>query len=363
MESPGLRRLEAPKLSEPIKRESNNFDLLRLVLASLVMLFHAKILTGYSSSLIFLSLPDQAVEGFYVTSGFLVSASLERSRSLVSYSITRLFRLYPLYAAVILLQASALYILSSPLPGLNDQLLHYLAANLAFANFLVPSIGDALSGLPEDAINPSLWTLKVEVMFYFALPLLLWAARRLGWWVLPATMVASMVYWEWLSGSGQPVLARQLPGALQYFVIGIILYQWRRWLTPPGWWGLPALILCAAACIWGREWLPQPLYVVALGLFVVTAAFATLHVPLKGDISYGVYVLHAPVIQCLLLAGLGAAGFWVFLPIVVVLTLTLALLASLYIEQPGINLGRALSRRMFPPRVPPPQVPPSEAAA
>jgi len=55
-----------------------------------------------------------------------------------------------------------------------------VGANLVFANFLQPTIGDTLAGLRLDAINGSAWTLKVEIACYIALPFVLAAQRRLG---------------------------------------------------------------------------------------------------------------------------------------------------------------------------------------
>ena len=66
------------------KRRENNFDILRLILAIVVVFFHAGSISG-SPELDWL--PNVfsghlAVEGFFAISGFLIFASYERSPSL-----------------------------------------------------------------------------------------------------------------------------------------------------------------------------------------------------------------------------------------------------------------------------------------
>ena len=82
----------------------NNFDLLRLLFAYLVLSYHANVLfaAGYTSTLF--DLPGVAVYGFFVISGFLIVWSFERNSRLFGYGMRRLFRIYPLYFVVVTAQ-------------------------------------------------------------------------------------------------------------------------------------------------------------------------------------------------------------------------------------------------------------------
>lgn len=69
--------------------EKNNFDIIRLVLASVVMLVHTAQVTRNDDIHFFSELlnSDFAVKGFFAISGFLIAKSYLRSSSLKSYFI------------------------------------------------------------------------------------------------------------------------------------------------------------------------------------------------------------------------------------------------------------------------------------
>ena len=74
-------------------------------------------------------------------------------------------------------------------------------------------------------------------------------------------------------------------------------------------------------------------------------------VPIRTDISYGVYLLHGPMIQFSLILGLfhdSAGGLMATLAVVIVL----ALLAERLIERPGIDFGHTPSSSRGPRRKP-----------
>jgi len=169
-----------------------------------VVIYHSGYLTGHDR-LTPGTLAGVAVGGFFVISGFLLTWSLARNPSLKAFALKRFFRIYPLYAVVILLQAAILTAEAGTLGnGIAGELARYLAANLVFANFLQPTIGGTLAGLRVDAINGSAWTLKVEIACYIALPWVLAMQRRLGvvWTAGLALLLAA--YPLLVRGAGEP---------------------------------------------------------------------------------------------------------------------------------------------------------------
>jgi peptidoglycan/LPS O-acetylase OafA/YrhL len=327
----------------------NNFDLLRFAFAFVVLLVHAHanseagefaVFTKYLSS-------GLAVKGFFVVSGFLIFMSYENSRSVSGYFGKRIRRIYPAYAFVILASALLGGVFSSY--GWADYfslpLLKYIAANLLFLNFLQQELPGLFEHNPLHAVNGALWTLKIEVMFYCLVPLAVMAFSRLGRLpVLVAMYVGSVVYFEAMgalaaqSGSDFYLeLQRQLPGQLSYFVAGAAAYYYFQQLSR---YALPLAAVALAAFV-AQDALPwtfvQP---IALGILVVYAAcfFPRLgNFGKYGDFSYGIYILHSPILQLLVAYGLFAAAPWPGLLAAIALVLAAAALLWHFIEKPALR--------------------------
>lgn len=285
----------------------NNFDLLRLVAASAVCLAHAHALSGYEDLAwlpkVFSS--EVAVKAFFVVSGFLIFMSYERSSSLGSYFLKRVRRIYPAYFTVVMLCAILLVGVSTlPISGyFSVAWLKYLLANLTFLNFLHPGLPGVFETSPFPVVNGALWTLKIEVMFYLSVPALVWLCRRFGYLlVLVLCYFASTAYASWateLAVQKQSMLyqelARQLPGQLSYFVSGAFFYYFLPWFER---YYRYCLVGAVAVLYFFPAQLVEPF---ALATIVVYFAlfFYMGNVGKYGDFSYGIYIVHFPIIQVL----------------------------------------------------------------
>jgi peptidoglycan/LPS O-acetylase OafA/YrhL len=327
----------------------NNFDLLRFAFAFVVLLVHAYATSAAHELAAFSNYlsSEVAVKGFFVVSGFLIFMSYENSRSVAGYFGKRIRRIYPAYAFVILASALLGGFFSS-LPWneyLSLPLLKYIAVNLVFLNFLQHDLPGLFINNPIQAVNGALWTLKVEVMFYCLVPLAVMAFSRLGRLpVLIAMYVGSVVYSEAMgalaaqSGSAFYLeLQRQLPGQISFFVAGAAAYYY---FEPLSRYALPLAAVALAAFI-VQDALPwaaiQPL---ALGILVVYMAcfFPRLgNFGKYGDFSYGIYIVHFPVLQLLVAYGVFAASAWLGLLVAAVLVLIAAVLLWHFIEKPALR--------------------------
>jgi peptidoglycan/LPS O-acetylase OafA/YrhL len=294
---------------------ANNFDLLRFVLAGIVVLFHVHALSqderlGFLSR--FLS-PDVAVKGFFVVSGYLILRSWEGSKGFVDYAAKRVRRIYPAYAVVVL-GCAFLGALVTTLPlrqYFSLQWLRYVAANLVFLNFLAPTLPAVFTGNPEATVNGALWTLKVEVMFYAAVPGIAWLIHRYGVgtvsavaYVASITYSLGMLYLADITGRHLfATLAHQLPGQLSFFMAGALLYyreeMMRRWL-------LPGAVVSLCILVVGGPVVDSFLRPILLSFIVIYFATAFPHLGnfgRFGDFSYGIYIIHFPVLQWLVSQG------------------------------------------------------------
>ena len=311
--------------------QQNRFDLIRLVLAAGVFVYHGAALAGQNPGgpleLALAQLAEVCIQGFFIVSGALVAGSLDRSSSLADYAGKRLRRLYPAYAAVILIPALISLALTRDTPGV----LAYLAANLGFLNFLAPNLPGLFGSNRFTEVNGALWTLKIEVLFYMVLPLIFLVLKRLGrlWWLAVMALYAAAETWAYilplaLEGNLGLLLARQLPGQMAFFAMGIALWKCearmrRRWRAL----GLSGMVLVAATVM---HPILEPLRAFALTGLIAAIAFApgpALNAARLGDISYGLYITHFPVLQALLAAGLlpllGLPGFLSLAAVLVIL--------------------------------------------
>ena len=317
----------------------NNFSALRLGLALLVAIGHVDSLAGVTPQPWPFDYAGTAVECFFVVSGWLVSGSFERDPGIGRFYIRRLFRLYPLYIAVVAAQTAGLSLLA---PGHAGEALTYFLRNAVFINYVQNDIGGALAGLPDPSFNASLWTLKIEFAFYLILPFLWRGLLRFGLWPLVLLFLASAAWQKGFQLAHLPRLAATLPGQLQYFLVGIAAYRWRERLVLPRAAGAAVMVIAAALMTVLMLAHTVLVYPLLAGLFVVSLALWTPPLRLRSDISYGVYLIHAPLIQLALLKGFYRPA-WEGAAWLLAAVLPLSFLVERLIERPGIALGRRLS--------------------
>ncbi len=325
----------------------NRFDLVRLMLASSVFIYHAFALSavqpGGPSERALSLLAELSIQGFFIVSGALVYGSFERSHGLADYAGKRMRRLYPAYVVIILAPALIALGLTFASERAFSQIAAYVAANLAFLNFLSPTLPGLFEAQRFSEVNGALWTLKIEVMFYLAVPLIAWVLGRLGkfWWLGIAGLTLAAFAWvdAMIMVYDSPVLARQLPGQMMYFAAGIVL--WKTWpiLRAQSLW----VVMIGGLALALSLTLPELAALRVLGLTGLIAGVAFLPGPALnaaawGDVSYGVYIVHFPVVQGLVAVGVFAAlGFWGGLAVSAALVFAISYLLWWWVEKPALR--------------------------
>ncbi|RPD49960.1 acyltransferase [Hymenobacter sediminis] len=288
----------------------NNFDAVRLGLALTVVLCHLAALSQVPSFQPFLSVlsADFAVKGFFVISGCLVTRSFLSSTTGWEYAEKRVRRIYPAYLVTIGL-AWLVGLLATALP-VEEYLRHptayrYIGANATFLNFLQPTLPGAFESHRFSALNGSLWTIKVELCLYCCVPVILWLFRRLGPYPGVALLYLSSLLYGWLlpnvpglSPKAVLELSRQFPGMLQFFALGAVFTMEESRLGPSLRW----LVLGAGVAFLlmrhtDFRQLVEPVCYAAIVLYLATRLPVQLPAGRWGDISYGIYLVHFPLIQ------------------------------------------------------------------
>ena len=374
-----------PQTCQSEETRGNNFNVLRLVLAIAVIFSHStELLLGpthldpVASALHnqFDQIGDHpvdsghlAVYGFFVISGYLISMSFARSRSIGSYLKKRVLRIYPGFLVASLLCV----VLFGPLGTANPHgywvsLAHHpigptFAALKLDADFNAPPFVNTLTTVPfPRVINGSFWTIRYEFMCYLMVVALgviapalfrrFPAARRaapLAFFLLFYVFYVGNIYGYFLGWTGllnHALVAKLLPFYLNiprlflYFIIGMCFYAYRRWVP----YNTPLLLLALVVLVVSA--LRPPLLPLTLPIFGSYALLAIAFAPwlrlsrigTKHDLSYGIYLYACPIQQLLVYyAGrrlTPTTEFLAALPI----TVLFAWLSWTLVEHPALRL-------------------------
>ena len=179
-------------MSKPLlinsKSYPNNFDFIRFVLASSVILCHSyAILYGYEKFLKTepfmvwsqqqISIGSVVVDFFFIISGFLIVKSFESSSSVTDYLKKRVLRIYPGFVVALLISYLVFGFLGSGWPlnlgGYKEYFgyLHKLKELVHIATLQWPYQREFFKGMPEPGLNDSVWTIQFEFVCYLLVPL------------------------------------------------------------------------------------------------------------------------------------------------------------------------------------------------
>lgn len=286
----------------------NNFDFLRVLLAFIVFLGHLGALSA-SAELKFLehSPVEIAVFGFFVVSGFLIARSYERSSSLKSYLKKRIKRIVPAYLLVIFLCAILLSLVSAYSFSdyfTNTQVYKYLLWNSLFLNFKAPWLPGVFG---NQAVNGALWTLKIEMCYYFCVPLLFLLFGKNNKYRNSSLIILyflSLAYLNYFESLGKISVAKQLPGTLSYFIPGMLIYfnfeKFIKYKNP--------LFIVAICTVWIDLLINIQLFSpMMIGIIVLYIAYSFKFLNnfgKYGDFTYGIYIFHFPIIRTFTTLGL-----------------------------------------------------------
>jgi peptidoglycan/LPS O-acetylase OafA/YrhL len=350
-------------LKDQFSFSRNNFDLLRL-LAALQVAFvhgveHLDITISESVMTVISAFPGVPI--FFVISGFLISASWERSTSVLNYSINRFLRIYPalwgcLLVSIIMVSAT------STIEFNSSETIPWLVAQTTIGQFYNPEF---LRTYGVGVLNGSLWTIPVELQFYLALPfiyaLLKVVKIKTNFSLIISIIslsIVSIIFNTFLAS--QETLITKLLGVslipyLYMFLIGVILQKNRdfvakylagnaiKWLIAL----LTIDILCELSSINFRGNSLNPVSATTLSIATVAMAYTKTNrfsnVLQGNDISYGLYIYHMLIVN--LLIELGMTGNTIHLSAMLVGSALAAMLSWRLIEKPALKLKPASLRR------------------
>jgi peptidoglycan/LPS O-acetylase OafA/YrhL len=305
------------RLSEYTVGRDNNFTLLRFAAAMTVLFAHSVAVLGLPPEREFFfkrlgfSLGEMGLDMLFVTSGFLVTASLVVRQDLIAYLWARILRVYPGLLVMLVLTVFVLAPALTTLPY-GD----YYASPMTWEYFrkcatLIGGVRYSLPGVFDNVplkgeFNGSLWTMPVEVRMYLYL-----AAIYVALAVVPALRLRAMRIVLPLSAAVLIAIvmsARLTGGAYNganirvfMFLYGASLFVWRDRIPI----GSRLLVGLLAALVLAS--FDKTLFFVVYAACLAPLVLHLVYVPGGrirrfndwGDYSYGVYIYAFPVQQTL----------------------------------------------------------------
>lgn len=344
----------------------NSFGFLRLTFASLVIFAHvAEMQSGGPQYEPFhmlgfnLSAGAFAVDGFFVLSGFLITASAMNSQSLQSYFKKRIARIYPAFIVATI----ACFAIAVPLGGAsfaNFDVRTILRGVLHVLTLQPPEFDASFKGTHYPVLNGSMWTISYEFRCYILIAAitLLVPARRLKSTLVvlcAALLIASEIVPTGIASAfdSSPTLSGVWFGKLSdglhlygTFLVGSVCYVFKDPILAR----LSVLPLVVAAFLLLCGLVVDPfgraLVSVSMAYVLLFIAYRTRRylgsINNKNDISYGVYLYAWPVTKVVQ---------WNFptLPIlavdmiVLIASISLGWLSWLAIERPVVRIVKRTS--------------------
>lgn len=285
----------------------NNFDLVRIFAAAQVMVLHS-----YSH----LDVPIPAwlavfenfpgVPMFFVISGYLISASYERSTDLKGYATNRALRIYPgLWACILLTVVTAS--LFGGISFFHPQALVWFVTQLVGLIYTP----EFLRSYGFGSYNGSLWTIPIELQFYLVLPAIYWVVMKTKrptaglvavWLAFIALSYTLFLVFPGLNSDtetrAEKLLRYSFLPQFFLFLTGVVLQRLQAFQSPLIYgkgplWVAAYLLFVYTVPEFGGRFLISGMFLAVTTLSMAYTRPGLAHKALRGnDISYGVYIYH-----------------------------------------------------------------------
>ncbi|WP_434631076.1 acyltransferase [Pseudomonas sp. Z1-29] len=298
-----------------------NIQSLRWLAAALVFMQHSIFFAGQTTGDSMMSFRGYNFGGigvyvFFIISGFVIAMQTEKKP--LQFLLHRAFRIYPAYFSAVALSFVILYLFSTQTPSLNTDSLSML---------LIPT------GTLNSSFQIPYWTLIYEIFFYSLILLLMVILKGRQSLIDGSILIwLAVVIFTTQMGLKLDIHAPSLKDIIFspmniYFMCGYFLS--RVLLSNDNKIAFSGLLIIAAS---GSFFLSVRYQATVCALGVCAIVFFAKSKPFKkainklGDYSYGIYLIHLPMIYCIFLAMKGAgANFSISLSMMVLIALPISI--------------------------------------
>ncbi|USK68315.1 acyltransferase family protein [Peribacillus asahii] len=328
---------------------NNNFDIIRFLSALLVVFTHSYALTlGHERTEPLKLLTNQqstlgklAVLIFFISSGFLITQSYDRSKDIVKFIKARILRIFPALIVIALLSVFFLgpILTTYPLRSYftNHDTYNYLRVILLWdIPYNLPGVFEGNPWGP--VVNGSLWTLFYEFACYIIVAVL----GIVGWLSKKHLLLCLFVITNVLSF----LFVGNFLDLFNGFAAGALLYIFRNKIKISGNYAICSVILISLGTFTNYF---LEIFTLFGSYLVIYLAFTPIinfsRFGKYGDFSYGIYIYGFPIQQLIVSFQIGAvepmANFIISLPFI----LLMAVLSWHFVEKKALMFKKQKSMR------------------
>lgn len=329
------------------QHRNNNFNLLRFIFATMVVVAHAPQLldNGHERDLLFrfghtMDLGQLAVDFFFILSGHLIVQSWKSDPSIRHFLVKRVRRIFPGFLVASIFCAFVVGPIAAS--SARDYFAAFSLDQFALGAVLLqkPVTPPVFAGTSLQ-LNGSMWTIAPEFICYLAvltLGLLGFIKHRRLWALATAIVVAAFVVQRFEIHTWLPDYWLRFAGC---FTMGGLFFLYKEKIPKSD---ALALFACAFLAICQFSWRLSEIAV------LLAAPYLIFHLAEKQwrsvlgfnklpDVSYGIYLYSFPI-QALLAWWYPHASPWALLPIAMIAATLAGTLSWYAVEQPMLRRKR-----------------------
>ena len=347
------------------------FDIVRIMLASLIFIGHAKAIAGHGTA-------DHLIHGhamrlaagnwegprrplqvslvpmFFAVSGFLVAGSAIRLKTITTFLAFRSFRIFPALLVEVTLSALVLGPIFTSLSLKNylsdPHFARYFGNVIGLVTFTLPGV--FIHNNWPLTVNANLWTLPSEFDCYLIAAVMMAIGVIYSRKIYSIVFVIMTIIFVTLNlltqfGVTETTLA---PTAVDYyFFVGVMFFHWRDHTPYRIELFITGIVLSYIFLLFHHTvFLAAPFLTYAV-LFVGMSRLPAVPLLATGDYSYGVYLYGFPITQAVVstFPSLRGRG-WETVAVAALATLCFAVTSWHLLEKPTLAQRARLPKRLFP---------------
>lgn len=343
-------------LEQAIDRKNNNFNLIRLLAAILVIFGHSFYLfptNGYKEPTSTLFKGDYtgslAVYIFFFLSGIFIVSSFVNSKTFFRFILMRVLRIYP---ALIICNVITVFIVGATFTTLSissyfsskDTWTYFVGNNL-MVDYIPNLPGVFRNNFFTATLNGSLWTLPVEIRCYLVITLL----GVLGFFKKNKVFLkVSFFFVAYLIFRNSAYIMNFFHGAqlkALFFFMGMLAYTFRKYVIINNWAALILIVACIVSHFINYKLFINIFYFTLIySVLAVSTLNVVKKVKLSGDYSYGIYI-YGFLIQQIIAHFFPKLTSYPSMLISMPLVFLLGVISWHYVELPALDLAKKLSQK------------------